>query len=131
MNKLKFIKGKALPFAALMSAMLFVPSTGMLSARAAVQSVQQQETIKGLVVDNTGEPVIGASVIVVGAKTTTGTVTDFDGNFTLKVNPGTQLKITFVGYKDVTVKASNGMKVTLEENSTMLQGVEVVAYGVQ
>jgi nucleoside-diphosphate-sugar epimerase len=41
------------------------------------------------------------------------------------------LKITFVGYKDVTVKASNGMKVTLEENSTMLQGVEVVAYGVQ
>ena len=131
MNKLKFIKGKALPFAALMSAMLFVPSTGMLSARAAVQSVQQQETIKGMVVDNTGEPVIGASVIVVGAKTTTGTVTDFDGNFTLKVNPGTQLKITFVGYKDVTVKASNGMKVTLEENSTMLQGVEVVAYGVQ
>ncbi|MEE3445859.1 MAG: carboxypeptidase-like regulatory domain-containing protein, partial [Prevotella sp.] len=94
MNKLKFIKGKALPFAALMSAMLFVPSTGMLSARAAVQNVQQQETIKGLVVDNTGEPVIGASVIVVGAKTTTGTVTDFDGNFTLKVNPGTQLKIT-------------------------------------
>ena len=131
MNRLRFIKGKALPFAALMSAMLFVPSTGMLSARAAVQSVQQQETIKGLVVDNTGEPVIGASVIVVGAKTTTGTVTDFDGNFTLKVNPGTQLKITFVGYKDVTVKASNGMKVTLEENSTMLQGVEVVAYGVQ
>ena len=131
MNKLRFIKGKALPFAALVSAMLFVPSAGMLSMRAAVQNVQQQETVTGNVVDNTGEAVIGASVVVVGAQTTIGTVTDFDGNFTIKVKPGTQLKITFVGYKDKIVKAQNGMKVVLEENSTMLQGVEIVAYGVQ
>ena len=103
----------------------------MHSDLAAVQTVQQQESISGTVVDNTGEAVIGASVIVVGAQTTTGTVTDFDGNFTLKVKPGTQLKITFVGYKEQIVKAANGMKVTLEEESTMLQGVEVVAYGVQ
>ena len=63
MNKLKFIKGKALPFAALMSAMLFVPSTGMLSARAAVQSVQQQYTTAthvGLIF--TLEPVFSATV---------------------------------------------------------------------
>ena len=131
MNKLKLIKGKVLPIAAIMLAVLFVPSAGVLSARAAVQEVQQQETISGTVVDNTGEAVIGASVIVVGAQTTTGTVTDFDGNFTLKVKPGTQLKISFVGYKEQIVKAANGMKVTLEEESTMLQGVEVVAYGVQ
>ena len=131
MNNLKFIKGKALPFAALVSAMLFVPSAGMPSAHAAVQNVQQSESITGTVVDNTGEAVIGASVIVVGAQTTTGTVTDFDGNFTLKVKPGAQLKITFVGYKEKIVKAANGMRVTLEEESTMLQGVEVVAYGVQ
>ena len=131
MTKLKLIKGKALPIAALVSAMLFVPSTEMLSVHAAVQNVQQQETIKGTVVDQTGEAVIGASVLVVGAQTTTGTVTDFDGNFVLKVKSGTQLKISFVGYKDKLVKATNGMKVTLEEESTMLQGVEVVAYGVQ
>jgi len=131
MTKLKLIKGKALPIAALVSAMLFVPSTGMLSVHAAVQNVQQQETIKGTVVDQSGEAVIGASVLVVGAQTTTGTVTDFDGNFVLKVKSGTQLKISFVGYKDKLVKATNGMKVTLEEESTMLQGVEVVAYGVQ
>ena len=131
MNNLKFIKGKALPFAALVSAMLLVPYTGMNPVRAAVQNVQQAESISGTVVDNTGEAVIGASVIVVGAQTTTGTVTDFDGNFTLKVKPGTQLKISFVGYKEKIVKAANGMKVTLEEESTMLQGVEVVAYGVQ
>jgi len=131
MNNLKFIKGKALPFAALVSAMLLVPSTGMNPVHAAVQNVQQAESVSGTVVDNTGEAVIGASVIVVGAQTTTGTVTDFDGNFTLKVKPGTQLKISFVGYKEKIVKAANGMKVTLEEESTMLQGVEVVAYGVQ
>ena len=131
MNKLKFIKGKAIPFAAILSAMLFVPSAGMLSAHASVQSTQQQESVSGTVIDKTGEAVIGASVIVVGAQQTTGTVTDFDGNFTLNVKPGTQLKISFVGYKEQIVKAANGMKVTLEEESTMLQGVEIVAYGVQ
>ena len=131
MNKLKFIKGKAIPFAAILSAMLFVPSAGMLSAHASVQSTQQQESVSGTVIDNTGEAVIGASVIVVGAQQTTGTVTDFDGHFTLNVKPGTLLKISFVGYKEQTVKAANGLKVTLQEESTMLQGVEVVAYGVQ
>ena len=131
MNKFKRIKGKVLPFAVVLSAWLFVPTTGMIAAHASVQNVQQDETITGTVIDNTGEAVIGASVIVVGAQTTTGTVTDFDGNFTLKVKPGTQLKISFVGYKEQVVKATNGMKVTLQEESTMLQGVEVVAYGVQ
>lgn len=131
MNKFKRIKGKVLPFAVVLSAWLFVPTTGMIAAHASVQNVQQDGTITGTVIDNTGEAVIGASVIVVGAQTTTGTVTDFDGNFTLKVKPGTQLKISFVGYKEQVVKAANGMKVTLQEESTMLQGVEVVAYGVQ
>ena len=131
MNKFKRIKGKVLPFAVVLSAWLFVPTTGMIAAHASVQNVQQNETITGTVIDNTGEAVIGASVIVVGAQTTTGTVTDFDGNFTLKVKPGTQLKISFVGYKEQVVKAANGMKVILQEESTMLQGVEVVAYGVQ
>jgi len=131
MIKQRFFKGKAIPFAVAMSALLFAPSAGVLSARAAVQDVQQEESIKGTVVDQSGETIIGASVLVVGAKTATGTVTDFDGNFTLKVKPGTQLKISYVGYKDALVKAANGMKVTLEEEATMLQAVEIVAYGVQ
>ena len=103
----------------------------MLGLQTAYAAEQQQGSISGTVVDSQGEPIIGASVVIVGGKTIQGTVTDFDGNFTLKVNPGTQLKITYVGYKELIVKASANMKVTLEEEATMLQGVEVVAYGVQ
>jgi TonB-linked SusC/RagA family outer membrane protein len=93
--------------------------------------VSAQSELRGVVVDQEGEPVIGASVLVVGAKVATGTVTDFDGNFILKANPGAKLRISFVGYKTVTVDAKNGMRVILEEESTMLKGVEIVAYGVQ
>jgi TonB-linked SusC/RagA family outer membrane protein len=93
--------------------------------------VSAQSELRGVVVDQEGEPVIGASVLVVGAKVATGTVTDFDGNFILKANPGTKLRISFVGYKTANVDAKNGMRVILEEESTMLKGVEIVAYGVQ
>lgn len=108
----------------------FHPS-GLAPASAEVQAVQRQGMISGTVVDQNGETVIGASVIIEGGKTTQGTVTDFDGKFSLKVAPGTKLRITFVGYKPAVVSAKNGMKVVLEENSNVLQGVEVVAYGTQ
>ena len=108
----------------------FHPS-GLSPAFAQAQSVQRQGMISGTVVDQNGETVIGASVIVEGAKTTQGTVTDFDGKFSLKVAPGTKLRITFVGYKPMVVEAKNGMRVTLNEDSNVLQGVEVVAYGTQ
>ena len=101
----------------------------MMILLATIASAQSE--LRGVVVDQEGEPVIGASVLVVGAKVATGTVTDFDGNFILKANPGTKLRISFVGYKTVTVDAKNGMRVILEEESTMLKGVEIVAYGVQ
>ena len=90
-----------------------------------------QTALRGTVIDQQGEPVIGASVIVEGAATVQGTVTDFDGNFTLNVKPGVSLKISFVGYKTATVAAKDGMRVVLEEETTMLKAVEVVAYGVQ
>ena len=90
-----------------------------------------QTALRGTVIDQQGEPVIGASVIVEGAATVQGTVTDFDGNFTLNVKPGVSLKISFVGYKTVTAVAKDGMQVVMEEESTMLNAVEVVAYGVQ
>ena len=129
MYKTNFIKGTVMPFVMMCSAMLLIPPmSGMQDAYA---SVQQQGSISGTVIDSQGEPIIGASVVILGGKTVQGTVTDFDGNFTLNVAPGTQLKISYVGYKELTVKAAKGMKITLEEESTMLQGVEVVAYGVQ
>ena len=101
----------------------------MMILLATIASAQSE--LRGVVVDQEGEPVIGASVLVVGAKVATGTVTDFDGNFILKANPGTKLRISFVGYKTANVDAKNGMRVILEEESTMLKGVEIVAYGVQ
>jgi len=91
----------------------------------------QSQQIKGTVVDEAGEPVIGASVLIQGAAATQGTVTDFDGNFTLSVKPNAKLSISYIGYKPQVVTAKNGMKVTLKEDNAMLQAVEVVAYGTQ
>ena len=71
-----------------------------------------QTEITGTVVDETGETVIGATVIEKG--TTNGTVTDFDGVFTLKVNPGATLVFSYVGYLNVEMPASNGMVVTMK-----------------
>ncbi|MCR5180687.1 MAG: TonB-dependent receptor [Bacteroidaceae bacterium] len=94
-------------------------------------SSQTQSTITGTVVDNLGEPLPGASVVVTGANSGVGTVTDFDGNFSLKVPAGTTLRISCMGFQAQVVKATRGMKVTLEENATVMESVEVVAYGVQ
>lgn len=90
-----------------------------------------QNKITGTVVDEAGEPVIGASVLVQGAAATQGTVTDFDGNFVLSVKANTKLTISYIGYKQKTVVAKDGMKVVLEEDNALLQAVEVVAYGTQ
>lgn len=65
----------------------------------------QQMQVKGTVVDKaTGETIIGASVVEAG--TQNGVITDFDGNFTLSVSEGASIVITYIGYKDVTVKAA-------------------------
>ena len=130
MNKKRLLKGTVIPVAMICAAMLWSPM-GVSHASAAVDEVQQQGSISGTVVDSQGEPVIGASVIIVGGAATQGTVTDFDGNFTLNVKPGTKLTISYVGMKSQTVTAANGMKVTLQDDSQVLEGVEVVAYGVQ
>lgn len=129
MNKNNYIKKTALPVVLLFSFAL-LPSFGSQGqARAAVNVVQQQGIIKGMVVDAKGEPIIGANVVVPG--TTTGTITDIDGVFKINVKPGTKLKISFIGYADQMVTAKNEIRVVLEEDATTLQEVEVVAYGVQ
>ena len=87
-----------------------------------------QTTIKGTVVDETGEPVIGASIIVVG--TTTGTVTNFDGTFTLNTPEGAkQVTISYVGMVSQTLTIKSNMEVTLKSDAQDLDEVVVVAYG--
>lgn len=130
MNSKKLLKTTALPTVVACSALAFSPY-GVQTANAAVQIAQQANSIKGTVVDDMGEPVIGATIKVVGAKGT-GTVTDLDGNFVLNVKPGTKLQISYIGYDNVTVDAKNGLKVQLKSAGAVnLKGVEVVAYGVQ
>lgn len=92
----------------------------------------QTKTVKGTVIDGTGEPVIGASVLVKG--TTNGVITDFDGNFTLQNVPdkGT-IQISFVGYKTQEISAAGKtvLKVTLQDATELLDELVVVGYGVQ
>lgn len=94
------------------------------------QAVQQQSVVTGTVVDERGETVIGATVRVQGTKE--ATITDFDGNFKIKARKGQKLIVSYVGYESKTVVVKgNTVKITLTEDQNMLQGVEVVAYGVQ
>ena len=88
-----------------------------------------QTDITGTVVDETGEGVIGATVKEKG--TANGTVTDFDGNFKLKVAAGKTLVISYVGYENIEVAAASGMKVTMKENASELAEVVVTGYQVQ
>ena len=87
----------------------------------------QQIAVKGHVKDTTGEPVIGANILMKG--TTNGTITDFDGNFMLNVPKDAILSVSFVGYKSAEVKAASTVMVTLEDDSQVLDAVVVIGYG--
>ena len=101
-------------------------------AQTVAQNVQQDADCKGFVIDATGEPVIGASVVVKG-KTGAGTVTDIDGNFTLKnVKKGETLRITSLGMTPVEVVYNgSNVKVTLKDDSKALDEVVVTALGIK
>ena len=88
-----------------------------------------QIDVHGTVVDDKGEPVIGASVVIQG--TTTGTVTDLDGNFNLSAAKGAKLNISYVGYKtqNIAVNDNKPIKVSLEEDSEVLDDVVIIGYG--
>ncbi|MBP5345261.1 MAG: TonB-dependent receptor [Bacteroidales bacterium] len=91
-----------------------------------------QKTVTGTVVDNYGDPVIGANVVVKGSQE--GTMTDADGNFSLKnVSDNATLKVSFMGYttQEVSVAGKSKINVTLEEDNQMLDEVIMVGYGVQ
>ena len=95
-----------------------------------VSMATKAQGILGTVTDDLGEPVIGASVVEKG-NPQNGTITDFNGNFTIRVSQGTPIIISYIGYVSQEVNASNNMNVTLKEDSQTLQDVVVIGYGVQ
>ena len=107
---------------------------GMISAQQAsaatesVASVQQSRQATGRVADSQG-PLIGATVMEKG--TNNGTVTDFNGNFTLSVKSGATLVISYVGYESQEVKAGENLHITLQEDGHIVNEVVVIGYGTQ
>ena len=99
----------------------------MLAVMFFALDVSAQTTINGRVKDEMGEAVIGASVVVKG--TSNGTVTDFDGNFSLTCKSGATLVISYIGFNPQELPAKNGMEITLKEDVAQLNEVVVVGYG--
>ena len=116
--------------AALLAALLCAPATMQAVQPAAVpsQAVQQGQTVKGNIVDETGQPMIGVTVKVKGGRA--ATVTDLDGNFSISAKPGDELEVSYVGYKTATVRATAApMKINMETEATSLDDVVVIGYG--
>lgn len=102
----------------------------MIGVSSFAQNVMKD--IKGVVCDENGEPIIGASVVVKG--TSTGTISDLDGNFNLSVPDKSVIVVSFVGYKTQEIKANslkNGFKVVMYDDTEVLDDVVVIGYGVQ
>lgn len=95
---------------------------------AAINVMAQNVKITGTVVDSSNEPIIGATVTV-SDDTNVKAVTNVDGRFTINAAPGSNLHITYIGYKTVDVKAADGMRVVMEEESNMLKEVVAIGYG--
>lgn len=92
-----------------------------------VNTFAQQIVVKGIVKDTTGEPIIGANVIVKG--TTNDTITDFDGNFLLNANKGDIIIISFIGYRSQEAQAAASMNIILKDDTELLDEVVVIGYG--
>ena len=92
-------------------------------------ALAQKITVHGLVVDNLGEPLIGATVMEKG--TSNGTATDIDGNFQITVDPKATLTVSYIGYdpQEIAVNGQTNLKITMSENSTTLKDVVVIGYG--
>lgn len=99
--------------------------------KASAQSEKVKKNIKGTVMDDAGVPVIGATIKEIG--TPNGTITDFDGNFSLEVASEALLEVSYVGYKTQQVNAKSGtqLTITLKEDTEILDEVVVVGYGTQ
>lgn len=124
------IKRTAFALGAVVATSLLTPPCAFAGTAGIQAAMQQTKKVTGVVSDAQG-PIIGASIMEKG--TSNGTVTDFDGNFTLNVKPGAQLVVSYIGYKTQTIAVGNNssFKVTLEEDNNSLDEVVVVGYGVQ
>ena len=109
--------------------MLSVPQTGFAAGRMPAPSavVQQQKTIT--IVDEKGEPIVGASVFEEGTRN--GTITDADGNFSLRVKPNATLTVSYIGYGDkmIAVEGKTHLKISMSAEDTELNEVVVTARG--
>ena len=94
-----------------------------------VQAQAQQQTVKGVVIDENGEPIIGAAVFVV--ETNKGEITDIDGNFTINVAKGQTLRFTYIGFagQDVPFRGQTTLRIVMQQEATALDEVVVVGYG--
>ncbi len=128
--KLKFMKKKSKKRILMAVLCLFTTLLpGVSTVKTFAQSVQ--EKVSGSVVDESGEPIIGATVVVEG--TTSGTITDFDGNFQISVDSDASLSISFIGFTTqvIPVNGRSNISVTLLENTEELDEVVAIGYGVQ
>ena len=101
------------------------------AANTAIAVQQNKVKVKGTILDQTKNPIIGASISIKG--TTTGTVTDIDGKFSIDVPAGSNLTISFMGYKSQVVKATktDNLVIILENDNVSLEQVVVVGFGTQ
>ena len=101
----------------------------LLSLCMSLPALAQKITVRGTVYDETGETLIGASVLVKG--TTSGVATDFDGNFSVQAEPNAILVVSYVGYiaQEVPVDGKTEIKITLKPNSAVLDEVVAIGYG--
>lgn len=106
-------------------------SAASTEATGSSYSVQQANVkqVSGQVLDENGEPIIGATVTLKGTKT--AVPTDVDGNFSLKAPAGSKLVITYLGYSTVEVNAGEGIKVTMKPDTEVLNEVVVTALGIK
>lgn len=97
-------------------------------AFAATPALAQNQTVKGTVVDENGDPIIGASVRISG-KEGVGVITDINGNYTISAPKGSKVTISYIGYVSQTV--APGGRTQMKEDAQNLEEVVVVGYGVQ
>lgn len=92
---------------------------------------QNEKVITGVIVDQSGEPIIGANVVEKG--TTNGTVTDIDGKYSIRASEGTILLVSYIGYNPIEIKVGKSavLQITMKEDTQNLDEVVVVGYGIQ
>lgn len=106
-----------------------VMSTQAYASDLLQKEISSEGLVKGTVVDENGEPIIGVSIQEIG--TTKGTVSDTNGNFSMRASSNARLQFSFLGYKTVTTKSQSSMRIVMKEDNAQLDEVVVVGYGSQ